>query len=124
MVETMGEIMHEDVRQSPWKFPVYGLGLVFMVAAAPIPVPGAASLVPGALVVWASLRLTPRSRWAHGKIRDSFRHEALVENHRDFIQADPLVSGKYRLKNGALALSAMGSILRDTAKSGEKPKQT
>ena len=99
-------VVRDDTKKDPWKFPFYAVYLAIVII--PIPLLGA-QVVPLLLTVgWAKMGLTPWARWVHGRVKHCFNEEALVENHKEFIEKTPGPPAGFCVNGKALA--------KDTAK--------
>lgn len=113
-LKAFSEIVREDTRHSPWKFPFY-VGYVGIMA---IPLPGTHVVPLGLLFGWYALGLTERSRWAKDQIRLKFAHANMMKDNHAFIAADPEDSKKFKVQGVAFAMDANKTAWRDLKESG------
>lgn len=111
MVTALSGVACDETKQSPWKFPFYGLYIGFI--ALPIPVPGSNLIPIGLLLGWYGLGLTERARLSDRQIREKFNHVTMVETFKDFIREDPAVPGRFHVQTVSLAVGANKIVWRD-----------
>lgn len=113
-LKAFSAIVREDTRHSPWKFPLY-VGYVGVMA---IPLPGTHVVPLGLLFGWYALGLTERSRWAKDQIKEKFGHDAMMNDNRAFIAADPEDPKKFKVQGLALAVEGNKAAWSDLKESG------
>ncbi|MGZ9109299.1 MAG: hypothetical protein ACXW4B_10835 [Micavibrio sp.] len=112
-VEAFSGVALKDTKHSARFYPLYLAYMAYLVVPFP-PIPGSRLVPTLCLYGWVRLGLTERSRRANEEINKRFNHAALVDDHRQFIHADPKSPGQFRVEGGRLTVNAYKTALRDT----------
>ena len=102
----------DDTQAHPWRYPLYVAYIVTI--STPLPFPFASTLLIAATLLWAKWSKSETAQRLNGRLRDSFNHAALVEEHKTFIEPDVEQPDSYRIRNWALAWDTTKKSLEDT----------
>lgn len=102
----------DDTATYPWRYPLYAAFIITV--ATPLPFPFASTILVAATLLWAKTSRSELAQRLNGRLRDSFNHAALVEEHKAFIKPDPEKTGSYRIRNLALAWDTTKKSFDDT----------
>jgi hypothetical protein len=114
-LRVFSEILREDTRHAPWKFPIY-MGFVSVIA---LPLPGTHAVPLGLLFGWYALGLTERARWAKGRLVEKFKPLNMVNDNHAFIAPDAKDPQKFKVHGVALAVDGNKAAWRDLKESGQ-----
>lgn len=100
LTEFVTGVARDDTRAHPERFPLYACYFVLLGAAMTLsPVPGTTeALILGTIGIVRKSR-SPWAEWVDGRLKAAFNKEALVADHRAFIEPDKKKEGRFRVQN-------------------------